>query len=272
MTQQLEATIRSIIDGHTYRHEELYLLLLTEELYVAIENPIDSPQPGPVGVKVLCAADTDGAIAAGVFTSEEALTRWNPAPCHYVRAKGAQIFMMFSRMPVERVHVNWGSTESVTLSRAEVEALAQGQTNVTEGQPVDLSTLDEVNICRPKAPLPPHSVGALRQIVQSQPRIAFAYLPQIRYSRQQSVNGTLVLVLVPTRGVTETQIEDLLNSISLKAQEVLPAGQPMDIMTLPLEHELLALVMQTKCVLAVNDQDLHRRALDVLQRVWEQAA
>ena len=66
------------IEDHLHRlaagtlpREPLYAILLEQELIVPVDRPVQPAEAGTTGVKVLCAVDQEGYLAAGLFTSEQ---------------------------------------------------------------------------------------------------------------------------------------------------------------------------------------------------------
>lgn len=267
----LEEQVRLVHQGQTSR-VELYRLLLGGQLIVPVDRPVQEAATGQTPVKVLCAMDHEGYLSTGLFTSEKALSKWSVRPCNFIQATGLQVFRMLTDMPVQRAYVNWAAEHFVVLGRWEIQALSRGEAMIGPTETFDLPNLEEVNVSRPKVTVPPELTGSLRRLIEADPRIAFAYLPQIRYGRGQPREGALVLVLVPRKGLPEPVVEEATNSIGDQAQDLLPMGETMDIMTLPPEHELLSLVMRTGAILVVNDINYHERILATLQRFWDLSA
>lgn len=272
MTQELDNLVNAAAAGDARAREKLYPLLLREDLIVPTDNEISPKSEGPVEVNVLCAHDQQGLLSVGVFTSTEALIRWNPKGCHYIQAPGMRVFAMLQAMPIERVYLNWGNESWIMLGRIEIEAMGHGNAQVQAAQEIDLPELDQIQVSRPKTPLSQEITTALRRLIEGDTRIAFAYLPQIQYVHGELQQAAITLVLVPQSGINEFQIEDAINAIGQRAQDLVPSGQAIDVMTLPPSHELLSLVMKTGCMLAVNDEPYHRRILDTFSQLWQLSA
>ncbi len=268
---RLQQAIADILAGKIDR-EAFYTVLLEEELVVPVRGEVVRSE-GKAAVHVLCAYDPDGKVCAGVFSSEEAMRLWLAGGNDFIRAIGWRVFQMLAGMDIERVYVDWGSPNWLMLGRHEINSLARRQPAIFAAAVQELPTIEEISVGKPdQAWLDEALRDVLRKLVEQEPRIAFAYLPTIHYKRRQQAKSAVVLVLVPRQGLADEEIEDAVDTIGERAQDFVPAGQPLDVMTLPPGHELLSVVMRGGCVLTVNDQAYHQHLLDAYSRFWTMSA
>lgn len=262
MTQRLDRAIADVARHDDERSRgELYEALKEGSLLVPVQDEAPGDQQEASHTEILCVYDDHGHYAAAGFTSEPAVTRWQECGLRCIRGHGRQLFERLAQMPIDRLYLNWGSWPQIALNRGEIEALAQGRVpRFGKSETFELPDTTSVRVSIPYRPMHPEVRDTIKQIVASEPEVAFAYLPQVEHPR--SVGGqSETLVLVPIANVDVEDWEVVMDRIGRQIEEVIPEGRPFDIMTLPSEHELVDLVIQTGCVLVVNDQPAHERCL-----------
>ena len=280
MAEDFANLVRLVAGGENQFRFKLLEALISKDMFVPIDGePQVQNVPDKVlaTVKVLCAYDHQGYLSVGLFASEKSLLGWIPRGCRFVRASGGDICKMLVGMPVQRAYLEWDSDMAVMISREEIEILASG----TLGQPSEVfgpPTIDEIKFSSPQPPLSQELKEDLRTLVNSDPRIAFAYMPQVEYLQNRGGTQSMIpqpiitVVLVPQPGLPEHDIEEAINNIGLNAQQLIPQDKPMDVITLPPNHEMLSLVMKTGSVLAINNEQYHHSILNVFSRMWEISA
>jgi hypothetical protein len=249
-------------DNSPHTRQRLYRAFLEEEILLALADGSSAATgDGASALEPLLMKDGDGHTVGVILSSEDAAARWTGGKLQPLcRAVGRRVFEILSGSPAEKAYVNPGNIPWGVVSRFEIELLARGEIpkiGFTEQRQVPRAS--RILFRKPERPMHPEIRKALEAIVLVEPRVAFAYLPQCEYSGGPSPPRE-VLVLVPKRGLCRG-IEELVGTMGPKIDALIGVGHYLDIMIYLPDDDRLLLVLQTGCVLAVNDTEEHARCL-----------
>jgi hypothetical protein len=110
---------------------------------------------------------------------------------------------------------------------------------------------DEVLIGAPAVPMSDAIFERLKQAVEADCRILFACVPQMYLRGKIDPPGQVLCIVLGAEN--ETSRDKILHSLTKRLQGSLGPGKHIDIFPMPLEHEWLTTIVDTGCVLAVND-------------------
>lgn len=116
-----------------------------------------------------------------------------------------------------------------------------------------------VLIGAPAHPMSESRLSALRGVFSGIADVAFVYIPNI-YIKGQIDPPRQVLYLV-FHEVARTRVKLLMKMTMRAIQDVLPTGEYIDAIPAFIDHEWLADVMATQCLLVINDRNVHDRCL-----------
>lgn len=121
----------------------------------------------------------------------------------------------------------------------------------------------KVWIGAPANPMPEARMTILRDSIQTNADVLFAYIPQMYIAAQ--IDPPRQVIYLVLRDAARNRLEQVMNALTALIHSRLPQGDFVDILPVFAGHSWMGDVIRTGCVLCVMDQDTHQRAIAAAQ-------
>jgi SseB protein N-terminal domain len=195
--------MRRVAEHDTPGHRRaLFELLLGATLLAARADASPGSEPALATV-----AGDDGPVLP-VFTRTDGLLAWRPHGYTPVAVTGRALFEMAARYKTARIEVNPASVPRGWISRAEIEALAQGRLPL--GPTEELAPAGEMKVGPPAVRPPDALIEAARRALDAQPEAVAGWL----FAAVHGDGPAQLMVGVQlTRGLDQAATEETMQAI-----------------------------------------------------------
>lgn len=166
--------MRSVVEDDTSDHRRALFDLLLSSTLLAVTPDVARLPGAPEGQSSLTTLESEDGPVLPVFTNVEAIRAWRQTGYRPVALPGRTLFQTAARYKTAKVEVNPGSVPRGWISRAEIEALAQGRIPVGPVRQRTEPIRDKVQ--RPAVRPPEALIEAARRALQSHPETVAAWL------------------------------------------------------------------------------------------------
>jgi hypothetical protein len=199
---EVEGAMRRVAENDTPEHRRaLFELLLGATLLAATADTPPSEQ------QLAMLAGDNGPVLP-VFTRADALLAWRSSGYTPIAVTGRALFEMAARYETDRIEVNPASVPRGWISRAEIEALAQGQLPLGPTEP--LVAPGEMMVGPPAVRPPEALIDAARRALESQADAVAGWL----FASSSGDGAAQLMVGVQlTRGLDQAATERTMQAI-----------------------------------------------------------